>query len=224
MEVYKKHEQFELEVLGALQSGRLLEQLIFGGGTMLRLCHELKRYSTDLDFYRKNTGNSEEMLNKLTLLLEEHYSIKDAQDKHHTILVEIAAAEYPRRLKIEINKDRQIANTKSSIAWSPHSTQQIPVMTVPIEQMMDFKIEALLDRMEIRDAYDIEFLLRRGIKLTEDQELLKRLLESVKSFGTQDFKVKLGSILPAEQRTYYQDNRFNFLSGHIKNQLSRSEE
>ncbi len=31
-----QHEQFELEVLGRLQSGRFLAGLIFGGGTMLR--------------------------------------------------------------------------------------------------------------------------------------------------------------------------------------------
>ncbi len=46
-----QHEQFELEVLDRLNSGRLLTNLIFGGGTMLRLCHGLDRYSVDLDFW-----------------------------------------------------------------------------------------------------------------------------------------------------------------------------
>jgi len=31
-------ERFELEVLDRLNSGKFLTQIIFGGGTMLRLC------------------------------------------------------------------------------------------------------------------------------------------------------------------------------------------
>jgi hypothetical protein len=46
-----KQEQFELEVLDRLQSGRFLDRLVFGGGTMLRLCYGLDRYSVDLDFW-----------------------------------------------------------------------------------------------------------------------------------------------------------------------------
>jgi hypothetical protein len=45
------HEQFELEILSRMQSGRLLDALVFTGGTMLRLCHGLDRYSVDLDFW-----------------------------------------------------------------------------------------------------------------------------------------------------------------------------
>ena len=221
MEIYQAHEQFELEVLGRMQSVRLLGQLIFGGGTMLRLCHELKRYSADLDFYLQQQVQSAPMLKKLTRLFTQYYSIKDAQDKHHTILVEIAAAEYPRRLKIEINKDRTVPSTSLSIAWSPNSTQQVPVTTIPIKQMMIFKIEALLDRKEIRDAYDIEFLIRRGIILTAADDVMVRILKIVNAFKTQDFKVRLGSILPAQERTYYRENRFDFLTGHLNNQLAQ---
>ena len=46
-----KQEQFELEVLDRLQSGRFLDRLVFGGSTMLRLCFGLDRYSVDLDFW-----------------------------------------------------------------------------------------------------------------------------------------------------------------------------
>lgn len=45
------HEQFELEILSRMQSGRLLDALVFTGGAMLRLCHGLDRYSVDLDFW-----------------------------------------------------------------------------------------------------------------------------------------------------------------------------
>ena len=34
-----------------MKSTKLLDPLVFGGGTMLRLCHDLNRYSVDLDFW-----------------------------------------------------------------------------------------------------------------------------------------------------------------------------
>ena len=51
MDISRKHEIFEIEVLDRMKSARLLDPLVFGGGSMLRLCHELNRYSIDLDFW-----------------------------------------------------------------------------------------------------------------------------------------------------------------------------
>ena len=51
MDIFKQHEIFEIEVFDRMKSARALNPLVFGGGTMLRLCHELNRYSTDLDFW-----------------------------------------------------------------------------------------------------------------------------------------------------------------------------
>ena len=51
MDIFRQHEIFEIEVLDRMKSARLLNPLVFGGGTMLRLCYELNRYSVDLDFW-----------------------------------------------------------------------------------------------------------------------------------------------------------------------------
>lgn len=51
MEDLKKQEQFEIEVLDKLKSGKFLDVLIFTGGSMLRLCQGLDRLSIDLDFW-----------------------------------------------------------------------------------------------------------------------------------------------------------------------------
>ena len=47
-----EQERYEMEVLDRLNSGRFLRFFIFCGGTMLRLCHGLDRFSLDLDFWR----------------------------------------------------------------------------------------------------------------------------------------------------------------------------
>ena len=51
MDILGRHEVSEIEVLDKLNSAKLLDPLVFGGDTMLRLCHELNRYSVDLDFW-----------------------------------------------------------------------------------------------------------------------------------------------------------------------------
>ena len=51
MDILRQHEMFEIEILDKMNSAKVLEPLVFGGGTMLRLCHELDRYSVDLDFW-----------------------------------------------------------------------------------------------------------------------------------------------------------------------------
>ena len=40
MDIFRQHEAFEIEVLDRMNSAKVLEPLVFGGGTMLRLCHE----------------------------------------------------------------------------------------------------------------------------------------------------------------------------------------
>ena len=60
MDIFRQHEIYEIEVLDKMNSIKALEPLVFGGGTMLRLCHELNRYSVDLDFwFIKNVAQQE---------------------------------------------------------------------------------------------------------------------------------------------------------------------
>jgi predicted nucleotidyltransferase component of viral defense system len=46
-----QQERFELEVLERLNSRKMLTKLVFAGGSMLRLCYGLNRFSVDLDFW-----------------------------------------------------------------------------------------------------------------------------------------------------------------------------
>ena len=79
---------------------RALDPLVFGGGTMLRLCHELNRYSVDLDFWFVKAVPQDDFFDKCGEAFEKYYEITDAQMKHYTILFELRSAQYPKRLKI----------------------------------------------------------------------------------------------------------------------------
>jgi hypothetical protein len=203
---------FEIEILDKMNSAKVLEPLVFGGGTMLRLCHELDRYSVDLDFWFIKRISQNAYFERIRKAFEKDYEITDSQMKHHTLLFELRSALYPKRLKIEIRRERKDCDFQEKIAFSRFSTKQVLLKAHTLNQTMKNKFDAFLDRGEIRDCFDIEFLLRRGVELPaltnrQFNEFQKKLAR----FKERDFKVKLGSILENEIRKYYVEQRFGYL-------------
>ncbi|VEN72703.1 conserved hypothetical protein [Candidatus Desulfarcum epimagneticum] len=222
MDIFKRHEIFEIETLKRLKAHHLLEPLAFGGGTMLRLCHELSRYSADLDFWFVKERDYEKYFDKMAKALGKDCEITDSQIKFHTLLFEIRSPGYPRRLKIEIRKQSGEFDFQDQIAFSRHSVIQVIVRAFTLEQMMKNKTAALADRGEIRDGFDIEFLLRKGVALPDmDDSRVSRIERAVKGFKPSDFKVKLGSILESDMRKYHVENGFGLLEQKIRSLQGR---
>jgi len=212
MKRLEDHERFEMTFLNRLSSNRLTGSLVFGGGTMLRLCHELPRYSLDLDFWFYKETDFSDFFKRLRDAASAAYEITDAQVKFHSLLVEMSRARETTKLKIEVRK--KVAPTGSSeqkIAFSPHFPTQVLVRGFTLKQMSKNKVSALIERGEIRDAFDLEFLLRKGIQPDLSEEERKTLLRRLKGFKKKDFDVKLGSIILPDLREYYRVNQFAFL-------------
>jgi len=217
MDTSRQHEVFQIEVLDRMNSARLLEPLVFGGGSMLRLCHELNRYSVDLDFWFAKRISQKDYFGRMQRSLEKDYEVTDSQIKHYALLLELRSPSYPKRLKIEIRREKKKCDYQDKIAFSKFSTRQVVVRAHTLDQTMKNKIEAFLDRGEIRDCFDIEFLLRRGIELPPlaDKQSLA-LQKKLAGFKERDFKVKLGSILEGDIREYYAVNRFRYLQEKLR--------
>jgi hypothetical protein len=213
MKRLEEHESFEMSVVQWLGSKRFLGSLVFGGGTMLRLCHELPRYSLDTDFWFFRETDFNQFYNRLHEALIKEHDITDSQNKYHSILVEIRRAKGEPRLKIEIRKKlAPPGSSEEKIAFSPHFPTQVLVRGFTLNQMLKNKVTALLDRREIRDAFDLEFLVRKGIGLEDlSYREKKQLVKKLKEFKKRDFDVKLGSILLPEFRDYYRQKRFSYL-------------
>jgi predicted nucleotidyltransferase component of viral defense system len=221
MDILRQHEIFEIEVLVRMKSAKLLEPLVFGGGSMLRLCHELNRYSVDLDFWFTKIIPQSEYFDKARRTFETDYEITDAQAKRYTLIFELRSRGYPKRLKIEIRRAVEDCEYEETIAFSRFATKQVALKAHTLNQTMNNKVKAFLDRGEIRDCFDIEFLLRRGIALPADiGKDAVRLLKKINGFKDRDFKVKLGSILEAEFRNYYIKQRFSYLKERLSSVLS----
>jgi len=166
----------------------------------------------DLDFWFVKTVKEDEYFLKLRQLLGEDYEITDAEIKHFTLIFELRSPLYPKRLKIEIRRKILDWDYQEKIAFSRFSTFQVVVKAHTLEQTMKNKVAAFLDRAEIRDCFDIEFLLRRGVELPSlDTESKSKFQNKLKGLKEVDFKVKLGSILEENVRKYYVSQGFAYL-------------
>ncbi|MFC1576927.1 nucleotidyl transferase AbiEii/AbiGii toxin family protein [Candidatus Omnitrophota bacterium] len=215
MDILKRHEAFEIEALEKLKNAGFLEPLVFGGGTMLRLCYEINRYSADLDFWFIKETDPETYFGKLKRFLANEYELTDTWIKFYTLLFEFRSGDYPKKLKIEIRKEERECDFQERIAFSRFGTKQVILRVHTLEQTMKNKIEAALKRREIKDFFDIEFLLRRGISMLAPPERLAKLKRLAQGFGINDYGVTLGSILDPEMRKYYTENGFSYLIDKI---------
>ncbi|MFN3694199.1 MAG: nucleotidyl transferase AbiEii/AbiGii toxin family protein [Ignavibacterium sp.] len=220
MQTLQNLEVLEIEILELLNSIKVLESLYFGGGTMLRLCHNLNRYSTDLDFWLDVSSDSKLIYQSIRKALADNYKLTDSMNKRNTILFEFKSSSVNRSLKIEIRKEQKNFDWEYKIAFSKFTTKQVMVKALTLEQMMKNKFEALLSRKIIRDAFDIEFLLMRGINLPSDRDKLEQAFQIINNFKEQYYKVTLGSILDEKDRKYYLTNRFKLLKEEITKQLN----
>jgi len=215
---FRKHEQFEMEVLKLISDHQLLTHLVFGGGTCMRLCFGLNRYSVDLDFWQK-PAFSKGHFEKMRKVLKDRYEITDYQAKRNTYLLEIRSPDYPKRLKIEIRRGLHAhLETELNVAFSPFALPQIRLHSLTLRQIGLNKVRAFLERKEMRDAYDLEFIYKKGqlnvaeISKIEKQEMILLL----KAFTIKDFKVKLGSLLEADERDYYVQRGFQILMNALR--------
>lgn len=208
-------EIFEIEILELLNKKKVLDQLYFGGGTMLRLCHNLNRYSTDLDFWIKPDSDPDKIFIAMKDILSQEYIMIDNQNKHFTLVFQLKSSRTKRSLKIEIRKEQTDVEWERKIAFSTFTTSQVQVRGLTLSQMMKNKITALVSRKAIRDGFDIEFLLKRGIQLPNVKEPLNSMLEVLNGFKEKDFKVMLGSLLDEEEREYYNERKFTLLQQEI---------
>lgn len=214
-----KHERLEMELLEGLNSLKVLNYLIFCGGTMLRLCHELGRYSVDLDFWLFQKERSVFIYNEIKNYLDTHLRLKSANNTRWAICFEFVSKNYPRHLKIEIRKRDDRVKYEEKIAFSKHSSVQVLVKAATLEEMMKAKVETFLDRTEIRDVFDIEFLVKRGVKIEESKKHLLEMQKVIRHFKAKDYKITLGSLLDFKERQYYKKANFRFLLNHIETLL-----
>jgi len=206
------HEVFQMTILEWLGSNRFLGSLIFGKGAMLRLCHELPRYSPDMDFWFFKQKDYGQFFNQLNDALSRDHDVTYKRNGYSSILMEIRREKRMPKLKIEIHKTiAPIGSSEEKIAFSTHLPVQVLVRGFTLKHMLRNKVLALIDHGQMQDAFDLEFLVRKGVALDLTETQRRKAMKRLKGFRQKDFEVNLRNTVLPELREQYTQHGFDHL-------------
>lgn len=213
-------EYFQHVFLGEFYKLTEAKQMLFKGGTALRVIYGSPRFSEDLDFSLFGVSLSQtksfvEGLFVMVLAAMEQIGIKiEIGEKSNVTtggyfgVATFKMLEY-QAVGVEINvsarNGRDVRGEVDSVA-----NDFVPTYTVvhlPQSELVEEKIfRALRERKKPRDFYDLYFIMRKGM-LSADQK--KRLAEIkdeiIRNAKRVDFRGELGAFLPADQQAVIRD-------------------
>lgn len=229
-------EYFQHLFLSQLYRLEKSDNLLFKGGTALRIIYGSPRFSEDLDF---SIFRVEQYIQKK--FIEDLFTSVLAEIEKTGINVELgpkpgATAEgyygdatfhinnYDYRpISVSINisgrNGRDIKGEVDSVANDFVTTYNI--FHLPQELLVDEKIfDALLRRGKARDFYDLYFIMRKGLLSAEQKaQLNEKKDEIIKSSEKVDFCAELSVFLPQDQQAIIRDFKNNLVN-EINRQLS----
>jgi predicted nucleotidyltransferase component of viral defense system len=163
------------------------QELVFKGGTALRLVYGGSRYSEDLDFNGpEDVAALEGLWQRIVAGLEDFGVVAERHnvwnsDVSYSFDVSFRGPLYDGRdhskgkVRVDINQRQEKVKTRRELVTSEYDDVRPFVVTVlTLEHLMAEKVRALLVRGKPRDVYDIWLLLRQGAGL--DPSLIERKL------------------------------------------------
>ena len=190
-------EEWELKILSILYNSPLGKNLIFKGGTALRLAYNSPRFSEDLDFSLKGKIKKQRLdkiFDKILKEIKENYSeisIPDTKNKFYTLfcLIKVKESWLPRSfsIKLEISKRQNLEENEIKTLTSPTTNIQVIANVQTLDQILKDKTQAMKTRAKPRDFFDIWYinqLKRQPVKLPK------------KKISPLKLKSELGKFLP----------------------------
>jgi predicted nucleotidyltransferase component of viral defense system len=190
-------ESWELILLKGLFDSPYGRDLIFKGGTALRLAHGSPRFSEDLDFsliHDRLKNKFQGWVEKIIAPFPE-LALTDLEEKRNTYLAEIKVTQgylpLPFRVKVEISR-REIKDYqwKLQILSSPVSTVQALGQVGVLEQIYRDKVSCLKDRAKPKDLFDFWYISQKlKILYTPPSTTLKKkdLIRDLRKYLPKDF-------------------------------------
>jgi predicted nucleotidyltransferase component of viral defense system len=182
-------EYLQILILKELNRQELGRKLYFTGGTYLRLVHNLKRFSEDLDFNtnKLNQKSFEELIEKVTTELSRIVSRINLEFTHwdNILVAKLIFPEVERFYNIISRHSKKagiiIKLETNRPDWKIKSETQVisgfgetyPCICTDISALFADKIDAILKKKRGRHLYDVIFLLSNKFKI--NREALKKL-------------------------------------------------
>ncbi len=203
-------ELLHYDILFALDKARLLDRLVFQGGTSLRLCRGSNRYSEDLDFAGGKDFNSKNLIEIKEVIekyIGERYGLevtvkepstlrknpKYAEiniDKWQIAVVTAPKQKHLAKQKIKIEVANIPAYTKEPLPLAnnydflPDGYSSTLIYTETLDEIMADKIISLAATQKYirhRDVWDLVYLHRNGAVL--DIDLVRQKIKDYKLEG-----------------------------------------
>src|SRR3984885_12686924 len=121
-------ELLHYDILFALDKERLLDNLTFQGGTLLRLCYGAQRFSEDLDFAGGKSFNQSDLIN-LKQCVEKYIGKRYGFEVSVKEPKELASEFINQNIKVE--KWQVSVTTSSGVRNMPKQKIKIKVINVP---------------------------------------------------------------------------------------------
>jgi predicted nucleotidyltransferase component of viral defense system len=199
-------ESWELILLKGLFDSSYGRDLIFKGGTALRLAHGSPRFSEDLDFsliQDRLKGKFRGWVEKIIAPFPE-LTLTDLEEKRYTYLAEVKVTQgslpLPFRVKVEISR-REIEDYqwKLQLLSSPVSTVQVLGRVGVLEQIYRDKISCLKDRAKPKDLFDLWYISQKlKVPYTPPPATLKKkdLIRDLRKYLPKDFWPAVEELIP----------------------------
>jgi predicted nucleotidyltransferase component of viral defense system len=191
------------------------EKILFKGGSALKIIYGSPRFSEDLDFsgFEASTSLIEQLIEGALLEIEREgirVEIKESKitSGGYLSIISFDFLGYDINVQIEISQRRE---NKVEGVVSLITSDLIPPYTVlylPEDQLVVEKFEALFRRKAPRDFFDLYFILRSRLLMSEDYRKRRRLKDRIlKILETEkiDFKRELKLLLPRSHHAILKD-------------------
>ena len=194
-------EAYEILILQTIGESALGKNLIFKGGTALRLAYNSPRFSEDLDFSIIKKVSFEDFKNVIENLCSKYKEIElsDLSNKRYTFFALLKIKEdflFQRfSIKIEISKRKFSFSQKPGFEPLPLKSLVLPIIVffnvMSLETILENKLRAVKERIKSRDLFDIWFV----------SKLLKKPVGlKIKGFSKTMIRQELNRYLP---KNYY---------------------
>jgi predicted nucleotidyltransferase component of viral defense system len=202
-------EYFQQLFLSYLYQEKGSSDLLFKGGTALRIIWQSPRFSEDLDFTGANIsvkGIEALMEGALAKMEMEGIKTEIVESKStsggYLAIFQFEADEYKSQIQIEVSlrKDKEMTETAALV----QSDLVMPYTLIHLKEdaLVAEKIRACITRGKARDFYDLYYILRSRMAFKEvfiqDKQLKAKILTAIQSRKI-DFKRELKTLLPVNQ-------------------------
>lgn len=175
--------------------------IFFKGGTALRLIYRSPRFSQDLDFSTSfpNIKPLEQAILQTLAALEKEgirTNLQEAKQTSGGYLADISFQAFEQTVSVLLQVSLRQKNKNGEVVTI--ASDFIPayiVVRLFQEQLLDDKIQALLDRRKPRDFYDLYFILRSNLLPAENKSILYQTLKALQETDI-NFETELKQFLP----------------------------